>query len=211
MSLFPKEFKEALSHLPSAEKDKLILRLLKKDLNLANRLLFELVDTRSIEDRRAVVEKRIINHVKRITEGFYSIAYFNVEVRWLSGDITEHVKITKDKYGDASLNLLLLNEILKQNKTNILTARPPVKLRKFNTQLIARVFKVLLLIHKMDADLLLEFKDNLMLLGELLSDNDKLMNTAVKNGLDVNWLLNSEIPSNIVTIHKELKANGLLK
>jgi len=211
MSLFTQEFKEALSHLPSAEKDKLILRLLKKDLNLANRLLFELVDTHSIEDRRAVLEERIINHVKKMTEGFYSIAYFNVEVRWLSGDITEHVRITKDKYGEASLNLLLINEILKQNKENIVTARPPVKLRKFSTQLIARVFKVLLLINKMDADLLLEFKDNLKLLGELLSDNNKLMNTAVKNGLDVNWLLNAEIPNDIITIHKELKANGLLK
>lgn len=211
MTAFSKEFKVALSHLSSAEKDKLILRLLKKDLNLANRLLFELVDTRSIDERREVLEKRIIKRVKKITEGFYSIAYFNVEVRWLSGDITEHVRITKDKYGEASLNLLLINEILKQNKENIVTARPPVKLLKFSTQLIARVFKVLLLVNKMDADLLLDFKENLMLLGELLSDNDKLMQTAIKNGLDVNWLLHAEIPSDIVTIHKELKANGLLK
>lgn len=211
MTQFSKEFKEALSHLPATEKDKLILRLLKKDLNLANRLLFELVDTKSIEERREVVANHITSTVNRMTERFYSIAYFNVEVRWLSGDITEHVKITKDKYGEASLNLLLLNEILKQNKTNILTARPPVKLLKFSIQLIARVFKVLLLINKMDADLLLDFKENLILLGELLSDNNKLMNTAVKNGLDVNWLLNAEIPSDIVHIHKELKANGLLK
>ena len=38
---FDKDFKEAISHLPSSEKDKLILRLLKKDLVLANRLYFE--------------------------------------------------------------------------------------------------------------------------------------------------------------------------
>ena len=49
------------------------------------------------------------------------------------------------------LNLLLLIEVLRLNKDNILTARPPVKLRKFSTAIIARVFKVLLLIHKMDA------------------------------------------------------------
>lgn len=46
---FPKEFKEALSHLPSKEKDKLVLRLLRKDLLLANRLLFELVNTNTVE------------------------------------------------------------------------------------------------------------------------------------------------------------------
>ncbi len=211
MSFFPKEFKEALSHLPETEKDKLILRLLKKDLNLANRLLFELVDTKTVEDRRLILQDRIINHVKRITETFYSIAYFNVEVRWLSGDISEHVRITKDKYGDASLNLLLLNEVLKQNKNHILEARPPAKLRKFSIQIIARVFKVLLLIHKMDIDLHLDFKEDLMLLGKLISDNKKIMDTAVKNGLDINWLLNAEIPSDLANIHKELKANGFLK
>lgn len=211
MSIFPKEFKEALIHLPETEKDKLILRLLKKDLNLTNRLFFELVDTKTIEDRRLVLQDRIINHVKRITENFYSIAYFNVEVRWLSGDISEHVRITKDKYGDASLNLLLLNEVLKQNKNHILEARPPVKLRKFSTQIIARVFKVLLLIHKMDVDLHLDFKEDLMLLGKLISDNKKIMDVAIKNGLDINWLLHAEIPSDLANIHKELKANGFLK
>ena len=54
---FPKEFKEALSHLPSKEKDKLILQLLKKDLVLANRLLFELVNTNTVEEQREKVEK----------------------------------------------------------------------------------------------------------------------------------------------------------
>jgi hypothetical protein len=211
MSFLTKEFKEALSHLPSTEKDKLILRLLKKDIGLAKRMLFELVDTRSVDERREAVEKHIISNVDKMSKGFCSIGYLNMDVRYLSGDITEHVKTTKDKYGDARLNLLLLNEVLKQNKSNILTARPPVKLRKFCIAIIARVFKVLVLLNKMDEDLLLDFKEDLILLGELMSDNDKLMNTAVKNGLDVNWLLNAEIPSNIVDIYKELKANGFLK
>ena len=41
---FSPEFKAAISDLPSAEKDKLIFRLLKKDENLANRIYFELLD-----------------------------------------------------------------------------------------------------------------------------------------------------------------------
>lgn len=211
MAFYTKEFQEAISHLPSAEKDKLILRLLKKDLVLANRLQFELVDNGNIEERRATIEKHIITNAKRMAERFYRISYLNMDVRYLSGDITEHVKITKDKYGNASLNLLLLIEVLRQNKDNILTARPPVKLRKFSTAIIARVFKVLLLINKMDDDLLLDFKDDLVVLGNLIGDNDKIMKTAIKNGLDVNWLIHSEIPENLVKIHRELKNNGLLK
>ncbi len=211
MPLFSKEFKEAISHLPSAEKDKLILRLLKKDLDLANRLLFKLVDTRSVEERRAIVAEHITTNVARMAERFYRISYLNMDIRYLSGDITEHVRITKDKYGDTSLNLLLLIEVLRLNKNNILTARPPVKLRKFCTAIIAIVFKVLLLINKMEEDLLLDFKDDLIALGKLIGNNKKVMNTAIKNGLDVNWLLNTEIPKNIVSIHRELKNNGFLK
>ncbi len=211
MTSFSKEFATAISHLPSTEKDKLILRLLKKDIILANRLQFELVDNGNIEERRTIIEKHIMNNVARITERFYRISYLNKDVRYLSGDITEHVKITKDKYGDASLNLLLLIEVLRQNKDNILTAKPPIKLRKFSTAIIARVFKVLLLINKMDEDLLLDFKGNLAILGDLIADNKQIMNIAIKNGLDINWLTKAEIPKNLVSIHRELKNNGLLK
>ncbi len=211
MSIFTTEFKEALTHISSKEKDTLILRLLKKDLNLAKRLYFELVDTRSVDERRGLMEKHIVSKVFEMSKTFYSIAYLNVEVRWLSGDITAHVRTTKDKFGEASLNLLLLNETLRLNKNNILTARPPVKLRKFCVAIVARVFKVLLLIHKMDEDFLLEFKTGLIQLGELIGANNCVMSTAVKNGLDVNWLLSAEIPIDIVSIHKALKANDFLR
>jgi len=208
---FPKEFKEAISHLPSSEKDKLILRLLKHDLLLANRLLFELVDARSVEDRREAMGKHVLSRVKRMTETFYSIGYLNMDVRYLSGDITEHVRVTKDKYGEVSLNILLLKEVIKWNQDHILNSKPPIKRRKFAVALIARVFKVLLLIKKMDADLLLEFKKDLFELGDLIGENDFLMNTSISNGLDVNWLLRAEIPDDIVQIHKEIKNNGFLK
>ena len=49
---FDPEFKKALQLLPEKEKDKLILRLLKRDLQLANRLQFELVETDSVQDKR---------------------------------------------------------------------------------------------------------------------------------------------------------------
>ena len=57
---FDPEFKRALELLPGKEKDKLILRLLKKDLKLASKLRFELVDTDSVQDKREKLKSAII-------------------------------------------------------------------------------------------------------------------------------------------------------
>lgn len=209
---FPKEFKEALSHLPSTEKDKLILRLLKKDLVLANRLLFELVNTNTVEEQRDKLEERLLYFVERSAQnGHTSIGYLNFDVRDLSGLINEHVSITKDKFGEAHLNLIMINEVLKQNRNFILNSRPPAKRKKFCIAVMARVFKILLIINKLDDDFLIEFEENLKILGNLITDNKFLMEEAIRNGLDVNWLLIPEIPEDIAAIHKEIRANGFLK
>lgn len=63
----------------------------------------------------------------------------------------------------------------------------------------------------MDEDIVLDFKEDLRILGELIGDNEKIMTTAIKNSLDVNWLLNVGIPENLVSIHREIKNNGFLK
>ncbi|WP_026775930.1 hypothetical protein [Polaribacter sp. Hel_I_88] len=209
---FPKEFKEALSHLPSTEKDKLILRLLKKDLVLANRLLFELVNTNTVEEQRDKVEKTLLDQIRRSAEnGHYSIGYLNFDVRDLSGFITEHVKITKDKFGEAHLNLIMINEVLKINRTFILNSKPPAKTKKFCIAVIARAFKIVMIVQKLDDDFLIEFESNLKKLGALIIDNKFLMKEAIRNGFDVNWLLNAEIPEDISTIHKQIRAAGFLK
>lgn len=207
---FDKEFKEAISHLPDKEKDKLILRLLKKDLLLANRLHFELVSTTSRDEKRRQLEERIINGAKRMDENFYSVGYLNMDVRYLSGEITEHVKITKDKFGEASLNLLLLIETLKNNNANIMSATPG-KARKFCVAVIVRVFKILMGISKLDADYMLEFADPLEQLGNLMGQNPYIMKAAIYHGLDVNWLIKTEIPEDVVAIHGGLRERGYLK
>lgn len=209
---FPKEFKEALSHLPSSEKDKLILRLLKKDLVLANRLLFELVNTNTVEEQRKKIEERILSFVRRNAQnGYYTIGYLSYDVRDLSGLINEHVSITKDKFGEAHLNLVMINEVLTLNRNFILNSKPPAKRKKFCIAVIARVFKILLIIDKLDDDYLIEFEENLKILGNLIIDNKFLIEEAIRNGLDVNWLIKAEIPEDIVAIHKEIRANGFLK
>lgn len=207
---FPKEFKEAIQNLPSAEKDKLIFRLLKHDLDLANQLLFQLVDTRTVEERRSIMQKEVTKATTRMSDRFYSLGYLLMDIRYLSGDINEHVRITKDKFGEASLNLLMLNEVLKINQSRLENAKPN-EVHKLNTYIIARAFKILLIINALHEDYLMEFKDDLKDLGTRISLNPSLLKTAIQNGLDINWLLEGEIPSNIVAYHKELRSNGFLK
>jgi hypothetical protein len=92
------EFKKALQELPEKEKDKLILRLLRRDLDLAEKLCFELVDTDSIEDKRRIMEINISKQIHRFSENFHSLDYIAIEMRNISGKISQHVKITKDKF-----------------------------------------------------------------------------------------------------------------
>jgi hypothetical protein len=207
---FEPEFKTAISNLSSSEKDKLIFRLLKKDLLLANQLLFELIDTDTIDDKRKKMQKNIIRQVEQMTNRFYSSGYLMMDLRYLSGEITQHIKVTKDKTGEAALNLLMLNEVLKKNNPAINNERAN-KSEKLNIYIVARVFKILLLIQKMDEDYFIEYKENLIKLGKLIGANHHLMNIAIHHGLDVNWLINAEIPNNLVEIHKKIKENGYLK
>ena len=207
---FEPEFKKALQNLPSAEKDKLILRLLKHDLKLANKLLFELVDTETIEQKREKLEQKIIKEVKFATEKYYSPGYLLMDMRYMSGDINEHVAITKDKYGEISLNCLMLKNTLELNSHIIKITKPNYSFTLCN-YIIARIFKILLLIQKQHEDYHIEFSNDIEAIGNLVLDNPPLMKMAINNGLDVNWLIKFEIPKNIANIHKDLKTKGFLR
>ncbi|NQX80829.1 MAG: hypothetical protein HRT66_02390 [Flavobacteriaceae bacterium] len=210
MRAFTKEFKEAISHLPSKEKDKLILRLLKKDYVLAQRLEFELVEDTTVDERRHKMEKHVVSSSGSIAREDYSLTCLKIDMGYISGDITHHVKVTKDKFGEVSLNLLMINEVLKFAKQRILRNDSPTKKHKFCVSLFNRVFKIMILTTKLDEDLLLDLEDGFKELGGLILDNKVLLDSARENKLDINWLLDFEIPSNIAEIHKSIKGEGLL-
>ncbi len=67
---FELEFKKALQAFPEEAKDKLILRRLKHDLLIANKLHFELIDTDNALYKRVQLEKRINDRI-RIASGNY--------------------------------------------------------------------------------------------------------------------------------------------
>ena len=207
---FDPEFKKALQLLPDSEKDKLILRLLKRDLNLASKLRFELVDTESVQDKREQLKNRIIRRIQLATDRYYSVGYLLMDIRDISGEINQHVAITKDKFGEISLNCLMLQQMLELNNERI-GAEKYGKAYTLCIYIIARIFKILMLIQKQHEDLHLEFNDDIATLGKLIGNNHHLMKTAILNGLDVNWLIEFNIPNNIADIYKTLRENGRLK
>ena len=204
------EFRKALQELPEKEKDKLILRLLRRDLDLAEKLYFELVDTDSVEDKRKLIENEISKTINAVSQRNYNLDSIAGEMRYISGSISHHVKITKDKFGEISLNLQMLNETIEQNAFSLAHSKPQ-KSNKFYNYVIVRAFKILLLIDALHEDFLLDFKEDLERLGANISKNTMLLKTANYNSLDVNWILDAEIPENIIQIHKEIKAAGFLK
>ena len=207
---FSKEFKEAVLHLPESEKDKLLIRLLKKDENLVNRLYFELIDDQTVDDHRLKMESRVEVRAEEITRFAKSLNHLKMLTRYLSGEISEHVRINKDKFGEVSLNLLMLNTLLKHSQ-KLYKKSTQIQARKFSLYVIIRTYRTLLLIDKMHEDLHMEFEDDLHQLGNLIGDEPTLMLFAMQNGLDVNWLIKNEIPEDIAQYHKDLKAQGFLK
>ncbi|UZO82590.1 hypothetical protein NBT05_08955 [Aquimarina sp. ERC-38] len=207
---FQEDFKKELLALPVKEKDRLLLRLLKKDLDLANKLYYELLDDTSVEEYRDQLEQHIKNRITFHTAKFWSPGYLMMELRDLSGEITNHVKIRKDKFGEIYLNLIMLTETLQQNMENLKKATAS-KRKKFDIYVIARCFKILLLVKKLHEDYLLDFEELLISLGNSLGKDDSLMKAAIYHGFNVNWLIQLEIPDDIADIHKDLRARGYLK
>ena len=207
---FEQDFKDALANIPDKEKDKLILRLLKKDIILAKRLQYELLSEESVEDKRNQLQEILDKKIESAIKHFKSPGYLSMDVRYMSGMITEHVKITKDKFGDIWLNLYMLTKLVP-NLEEQLAYFSKRQGEKFYIPALARIFKILMAIVKLHEDDQYEFRENLQILGNSIGDNDQFMMTAMHHGLDVNWLTQNNIPEDIADIHKEIKNNGFLK
>jgi len=206
---YSKEFKQALSEFSPIEKDRLIFRLLKKDKLLSKKLYFELIDPETTDDKRNAMEEIISDRVTEISRYVANQKYFLVLIRKLSAEITEHVKITTDKFGDVYLNLFLVNKILEHNEK--LGRQRFDAVYKLYIYLINKIIKALIQIKKLDEDYWMEF-------DELLSDIDfqihetlYLEKLCINNSFDFNWLKCENIPDHLDLIVKEIKSQGFLR
>ncbi|KIC64566.1 hypothetical protein [Chryseobacterium taiwanense] len=206
---YSKEFKAALSNFSSLEKDRLIFRLLKKDKLLSKKLYFELIDPENTDQKRGQMEEIIREKLMLLSKYLLNHKYYLIHIRKISSEITEHVKVTTDKFGDVSLNLFLINEILENNdKLNTLRFDQVYKLYLY---LINKIFKSFILTKKLDEDYWMEIDEYLRDTQQKIEDNHYLKKLCINNGLDLNWLSTENIPDNIDQIAKDLKNQGFLK
>ncbi len=149
----PASLKKAITQMPEKEKDRLLLRLVNKDKILTDRLNFELIeDGSTLPERREAIRARIAK-VSRMSQ--HSPGWIMMDMRSLSGDITHHVKITKDKYGEIELNIALLNDFFDNH---------PKQLRNHSSRadkcalyIAKKTQTILKLLAKLDEDYYVDF------------------------------------------------------
>ncbi|OCA78764.1 deoxyuridine 5'-triphosphate nucleotidohydrolase [Chryseobacterium contaminans] len=206
---YSKEFKAALSAFSSTEKDKLIFRLLRKDKLLSKKLYFELIDPETTDDKRNAMEQNVEEKVLLASKYIGNAKYFLTIIRKISAEITEHIKITTDKFGEVSLNLLMVDKILDYN--NDLSKQRFDNVYKLYIYIINKIFKSLVLIKKLDEDYWMEFDELLRSLRQKIFENHYLQKLCINNGLDFNWFESDSIPENIEQIMKDIKSQGFLR
>lgn len=206
---YSKEFKAALSQFSHSDKDKLIFRLLKKDKLLSKKLYFELIDEETTDDKRNAMEAYIEERLSEISKYIGNPKYFLVLIRKLSAEITEHVKVTTDKFGEVFLNLFLVSEILEYNDK--LSKQRFDATYKLYIYLINKIFKALIQIKKLDEDYWLEFDEILSEIDSKIHDNIYLEKLCINNGLDFNWLKCENIPDHFELIVKDIRSQGFLR
>ena len=166
----------------------------------------------SKEERRKQAEKNIEKWVNTSRKHckYSSLGILLMEMRDSSGIINDHVYTTKDKYGEVYLQIFLLKEYLKIYNEFFKNSSAGT-CYTFNIYCIAKTFKIMVLLKKLHEDIQVDFEDSIAETGRLLADNPVLMNMAIKNGLDVNWLMRNQIPDDIDKIEKDLRKRGYLK
>jgi hypothetical protein len=201
------EFKEAIRRMPEKEKDKLIFRLLKHDLILLNRLRFELLAEFTIEESRNFIKDEISQALKGLHDNsYYPLSDLYWYIRDFSGRISNHLSITRDKYGEVELLIFLVHEGLKTyHSLEVSNRKHPSNLDQY---FINKLMKILLLIQKLNPDLKSDFKQDLFDIQEKLAVSELTMKLCIYNGFDINWLDLDKTPDNLQIIYKDARSQG---
>lgn len=206
---YSKEFKQALSEFSPIEKDRLIFRLLKKDKLLSKKLYFELIDPETTDQKRDQMEENVTEKLASAARYIRNPKYYLSTIRTISAEITEHVKVTTDKFGEIYLQLFLVKKILENNDK--LNQQRFDSVYKLYIYLINKIVRALLLIRKTDEDYWLEFDVLLSEIDFQIHQNVYLEKLCINNSFDFNWLKSENIPDHLDLIIKDLKSQGFLR
>ena len=161
MPKLPDDLKAAIVRMPVKEKDKLLLRLVAKDQALINRLTYELLEGGDDPtERREELRRAMGASLATSGEGYYTPGYLLLDLRHWNGRISEHVKTTKDKFGDVELRLWMLNEAMRLYRP-MLDKFPGHRSDTLAPYLVQRTVYILKNVEKLHEDYFLELREPL--------------------------------------------------
>jgi len=167
MAKLENDLKQAIVEMPAKEKDRLLLRLIAKDSLLTAKLRHQLLeDDSDMLAARTELLEAIENTFAR--EGFanwtHTPGLVMMVMRDFSGDITRHVKITKDKYGEIMLLTQLINSPFSKQRKLLMSKQR--RGEKFATYACRKAQIVLSKLEKFEPDYYLDFEKDV---NEMLS------------------------------------------
>ncbi len=173
---------EVLKMLNVEQKDKLLLKLFRKDPMLVEKLAFEFFEDKSdLEKRRNDLKSAIHEYIAPKYVAWDTPGELMMSMRSINGRITEHVKITKDKYGEVELTIFLLNTAFDRfwRMLNDKIARADT----FAEYCIKRTLVIIKALDKLHEDNYLDFKEDLDRLFQYLHAYKKTAGMAASNGI----------------------------
>ena len=152
----PKELQEAIVQMPDKEKNKLLLRLVAKDPLLVEKLQHQLLEgTADVTERRRDIEEKIAQMAEY--QHYETPGWLMMSMRDRSGDITRHVKVTKDKLGEVQLTLQLVN--LTFEKQQKMLRQKSKKAENFAEYVVKKADSVMKKLSKIHPDYFIELED----------------------------------------------------
>lgn len=179
------------------EKDKLLLRLIPSNSGLVDRLEFELLEFgETQQDRREELAGEIIEKIALVHQTYYPPSSALRDLRNLSAAINRHVFATKDKFGEISLNLLLMNHTLEAASPRLFagSTHKAEMLRKY---IVRRCLKILKLLPKLHEDLRFDLHADFEALGERFLLHQQVAYTAAFFKLNLEALAAGEFESTV--------------
>lgn len=148
--------------MPQKEKDKLLLRLIAKDKLLVEKLQFQLLEDSNIdkEGRAREVETFILNFIDQQGSQYLTPGYLMMDMRKANAKITHHVKITKDKFNEVYLTIILLLTAFRRHDA-MLKSFPERRSDTFVKYTIKRLEFIFKKIQKLNPDYFIEIEEPL--------------------------------------------------
>ncbi|AWV98927.1 hypothetical protein [Arcticibacterium luteifluviistationis] len=148
-----KELENAILTLSQKEKDRHLLRLIAKNQLLREQMQFTLLEDESDLGWR---REELLDLMSQLFDKPYSYTGILLkDIRMVSAKITWHRRVTKDKYGEAELALVLLEKILANHRNQL--AKSHKKAESLRVYVVRKAIAVIKYITALHEDFQIDF------------------------------------------------------